>query len=184
MKDELSALLDDNLDGFSAGQVCDSLRKDPNLRARWHAYCLIGDSLRGDAGDSPDFSERVMQQVRNEPTLLAPVAPVQVSPRTRTVWHSLMPVAASVMGVAAVGWVAMSMYATADDATLVAASTARIEAVGQVAMQNLPLATDDRAASHHKYLFVHQSMSGGGPIPGAVQYVRTVSADIAGDVRR
>lgn len=184
MKDELSALLDDNLDDFASGRVCDSLRRDPELRSRWRDYCLIGDSLRGDIVGAPDFSERVMQQIRSEPTLLAPVASAQVSERARDLWHSVMPLAASVMGVAAVGWVAMSMYASSDDSALMAASAARAQAVEQVARQSLTIVNDDRADSHQKYLFVHQAMNGGGPIPGAIQYVRTVSADVAGDSRR
>lgn len=184
MKDELSALLDDNLDDYASGHVCDSLRRDPDLRSRWQAYCLIGDSLRGDLGGSPDFAERVMQQIRSEPTLLAPAASAEVSARARSLWHSVMPLAASVMGVAAVGWVAMSMYATSDDSALIAASAAGAQVVEQVARQNVTTAADNRADSHRKYLFVHQAMNGGGPIPGAIQYVRTVSADVGGDVRR
>lgn len=184
MKDELSALLDDNLDDFASGHVCDSLRRDPKLRSRWHEYCLIGDFLRGDLVGGRDLSEGVMQQIRSEPTLLAPVESAKASERTLSLWHSVMPLAASLMGVAAVGWVAMSMYATSDDSALLAASAARAQAVEQVALQNRTTVVDDRADSHRKYLFAHQAMNGGGPIPGAIQYVRTVSTEVAGDVRR
>lgn len=184
MKDELSALLDDSLDDFASRHVCDSLRRDSELRSRWHTYCLIGDSLRGDLVGGADFSARVMQQVRAEPTLLAPAASAQVSERARSLWQSVMPLAASVMGVAAVGWVAMSMYATSDDNVLITASAARSQAVEQVARQTVTSVADDRAESHRKFLFVHQAMNGGGPIPGAIQYVRTVSADVSGEGRR
>jgi len=48
MKDKVSALLDGDLDDQGMCSVIDAMRRDGSLRAQWGAYCLIGDTLRGD----------------------------------------------------------------------------------------------------------------------------------------
>lgn len=184
MKDEISALLDSDLDDASSAAVVDALRRDPMSRKRWGTYCLIGDVMRGDNLGSPDFASRVMEQVRNEPTLLAPAAIDRSGSESKQSWVNLMPIAASVMGVLAVGWVAMAMFPKDDMGVSIATAVARAPGFEQAGFQNALTAPFDQTDPHRKYVFVHQAMNGGGPIPGALQYVRTVSADIAGDVRR
>lgn len=108
MKDRLSALLDGDLDERSAHPVFESMRRDRSLRTDWEAYCLIGDVLRGERDGSAGFVGRVMANIVEEPTLLAP--PVRGPAEGGRLWQSVMPLAASVMGVAAVGWVAHTLY--------------------------------------------------------------------------
>lgn len=182
MKDQLSALLDGDLDDSSSGAVFDSLRRDPAMRERWSTYCLIGDTIRGESAGSVDLSARVMEQIRVEPTLLAPAAIERQAGERGGRRPSLMSIAASVMGVVAVGWVAMSVYPEVDSGVGVA--SARLQAVEPVGLQASVLASFDQSDPHRKYVFVHQAMNGGGPIPGALQYVRTVSTDSAGDLGR
>ncbi len=184
MKDEISALLDSDLDDASATVVVDSLRRDPALRERWNTYCLIGDVMRGDNMGRPDFAASVMEQIRDEPTLLAPAAMERSESGSSRGPANLMPIAASVMGVLAVGWVAMSMFPKVDDGVSIAATVARAPIIEQVGIQTASAVVADQSDPHRKYVFVHQAMNGGGPIPGALQYVRTVSADIAGEIRR
>lgn len=184
MKDEISALFDSDLDDSSATVVVDALRRDPALRERWNTYCLIGDVMRGDNRGRPDFAASVMEQIREEPTLLAPAAMDRSEPGSSRSLAKLMPIAASVMGVLAVGWVAMSMFPKVDDGVSIAASVARAPIIEQVGMQAASAVLSDQSDPHRKYVFVHQAMNGGGPIPGALQYVRTVSADVAGEIRR
>ena len=74
MKDKVSALLDGDLDEQATRVVFDGLRRDPDLRRDWEAYCLIGDVLRGDRDGSDDFVVRVMANLDAEPTVLAPRA--------------------------------------------------------------------------------------------------------------
>ncbi|HRP75396.1 MAG TPA: sigma-E factor negative regulatory protein [Rhodocyclaceae bacterium] len=183
MKDELSALLDGDLDEASARPVFESIRRDPALVEKWNAYCLIGDALRGDAAGFSDVSERVMARIRGEPTLLAPPATAAAEQRAPG-WRSAMPVAASVMGVAAVGLVAFTLYSQPDDQLRHATAPGSVQTVERAPVRSVvPVTSADREDAHRKYVFVHQAMSGGGPIPGAVQYVRTVS-EARGDVRR
>ena len=97
MKDKVSALLDGDLDEQATRVVFDGLRRDPDLRRDWEAYCLIGDVLRGDRDGSDDFVARVMANLDSEPTVLAPRAAPESMTRQR-MWQSLMPIAASEWG--------------------------------------------------------------------------------------
>lgn len=184
MKDELSALLDDELDPDAGARAVEAMRRDPALRLRWGNYCLIGDVIRGEPVGSIDFAERVMASVRAEPTVLAPAAsPREEQGTTAAKLQSAFAVAASVMGVAAVGWVAMSMLGGDDTLPATASLEAPVQVAEPFAVPAAALAASQWADPHRKYVFVHQAMNGGGPIPGAVQYVRTVSVDL-GDARR
>lgn len=172
MNDKLSALLDGDLDEQATRVVLDGLRSDPGLRRDWETYCMIGDSLRGDRHGSDDFVARVMANLDAEPTVLAPrAAPAAAHQR---VWQSLMPIAASVMGVAAVGLVAATLYKqdASNPQTLAAAPAVK------VVSQSAPVRTVAQPASEdalREYLFAHQGLSRSGPLPVGVQYVRTVS---------
>lgn len=184
MKDELSAFLDGVLDEDASRQVLDSIGRDATLRDRFATYTLIGDVLRGDTAGTPDFSARVMASLSDEPTVLAPPSRRAAPSRDGGFLHAVMPLAASVMGVAAVGWVAYTLFPQAEIGHSIAAAPATSQAaeVSRVAQDNT-LRMTERDDLHRKYVFVHQAMSGGGPISGAVQYVRTVS-DARGDAHQ
>ena len=185
MKDELSAFLDGDLDEEASRQVLESISRDATLRDKFDTYTLIGDVLRGDVGGTPDFSARVMSSLSDEPTVLAPPparAPVR---KSRGLFDSMMPLAASLMGVAAVGWVAYTLFPQTEVGGSIAAAPQAATRVAEIggAAQSGVLRMTEREDPHRKYVFVHQAMSGGGPISGAVQYVRTVS-DVRGDGHR
>lgn len=175
MKDKLSALLDGELGDELRRPVFDALKQDSSLRTDWNAYCLIGDALRGDHACAPDFVSRVMDGLDDEATVLAPRSVKPQTPRG-SYWRTLMPLAASLMGVAAVGWVAHALYADSAESTRLAVSAPRSPS-GEVQVAAVrpasvaPVAADP----HREYVFVHQAMTGGGPIPGAIQHVRAVS---------
>jgi sigma-E factor negative regulatory protein RseA len=106
MKEQLSALMDDQLDGPECEGCLRRLKDDDALRDDWAVYHLIGDALRGTParGLPAAFAERLAA----EPTVLAPRAmPKVVSPR-RKAWYGLS-AAASVAAVAAVGWMAVNV---------------------------------------------------------------------------
>lgn len=175
MKDKLSALLDGDLDEHSVHPVLDSMRRDRSLRADWETYCMIGDVLRGDREPPPNLVASVMEGIEREPTVLAPPSAVAGTGRSG-LWRSLMPLAASVMGVAAVGWVAHTLYSQPEAVVKLAATPVRAqvaEAAAQPARSPVPAGVQEDP--HREYVFAHQAMTGGGPIPGPVQYVRTVS---------
>lgn len=183
-EDELSAFLDGDLDEDASRQVLDSIGRNAGLRDRFVTYTLIGDVLRGDVAGRPDFTACVMASLSDEPTLLAPPQLRVTEPRNGGFMRSVMPLAASVMGVAAVGWVAYSLFPRAEVGNSIAVAPA-VSRVAEVpgGVQSSMVRLTERDDPHRKYVFVHQAMSGGGPISGAVQYVRTVS-DIRGDAHR
>jgi sigma-E factor negative regulatory protein RseA len=81
-----------------------------------------------------------------------------------------MPIAASVMGVAAVGWVAMTLNGPDGEvqrwpAPAVVASAAPVERVSRASVES----------SEREYLFAHQAMAPAAGMPGVAHYVRTVS---------
>jgi len=75
--EELSALVDGELAHAEVGRACDQWRADPDARAAWHSYHLIGDVLRsGDLSSTPehdrDFLASLRQRLAQEPVVLAP----------------------------------------------------------------------------------------------------------------
>lgn len=179
MNDKLSALIDGDLDEFSVRRMVDQLNRDDDLRKDWDIYCLIGDVIRDEEVGSHDLVSRVMAGLEEEPTVLAPNSRNAATTRS-SVWTSLLPVAASVMGVAAVGLIAATMYS--GDAGVQNLAGAQRVVVSQP-VQPVSAQGGSGELAHREYLFVHQAMTGGGPMPGASQYVRTVSAQFEESTR-
>lgn len=71
MKNQLSSLIDNELDINEAEHILNATKANDDVRAAWKHYHLIGDAMRGDAEMAGDFSSRVMQALENEPTVLA-----------------------------------------------------------------------------------------------------------------
>lgn len=185
MKDNLSAFLDGELADEAVAAACQQLGRDSELNAEWQTWCLIGDTLRGEQGSSgdggdfnADLSARVLAALADEPTLLAPAALQRKSVRP-TLVARLLPIAASVMGVAAVGVVAATLFSHQGPQPLaVVASTptaAPAAALARAPVQPLDVRQgvgNDDALS--EYLIAHQGASAGA-MPAGMQYVRTVS---------
>lgn len=102
MKDQMSALMDNEMDVGDAEHLITALKGDGELAECWSTYHLIGDAMRGESPLRPGFSHRLMQQIEAEPTILAPKT------RKRTHKPSFwMSAAASVAAVMFVGWMAL-----------------------------------------------------------------------------
>ena len=83
-KQDLSALMDAELESDAVLRVCRGWSQDAEARATWHAYHLIGDVLRSeDLATAPACDEAFMQTLRarlvQEPVPLAP-APLMLPP--------------------------------------------------------------------------------------------------------
>ena len=74
MKDQLSALIDGELDIASAEHVIKAAKSGGELKNCWAHYHLIGDAMRNELHSSHDFSARVMSALENEPIVFAPNA--------------------------------------------------------------------------------------------------------------
>ncbi len=166
MKAEISALLDDELDAYSVNRSLDALRRDSALRETWQTYHLIGDALRRSPEISTDFSAKLLARLTQEPVVLAPGA---MAPPKKNRMRYAFPLAASVMGVAAVGWVAQSLNNPQSMQLTVA----------RPASQHAPLASSSPPTAQNgalkEYLVAHQAYSPSGRMQSVAPYVRTVS---------
>lgn len=167
MKEDLSRLMDGDLDDAELDRVAPRLR-EPQALSTWACYHTIGDTLRGCHAISPEFGRRFRATLATEPTVLAPRA------RTRTerpVARWAVAAAATVAAVGVVGWTALSL--TDSPGTVVAkAREAATVRSAQVRPQVLP----------QDYVLVHQEYSPATALQGVGPYLRAVSAQ-GGDGR-
>jgi sigma-E factor negative regulatory protein RseA len=111
----LSALADGDATDSEVARAFQSWRDDPDARASWHAYQLIGDVLRSDdlasepAADAA-FLVALRARLATEPVVLAPQPRMQeeavaqpvaanASARTRTRWQGPIAMAAGFLAV-------------------------------------------------------------------------------------
>lgn len=138
MKDQISALMDDELDVEASDHVFAALKSSDECYESWSTYHLIGDAMRGNLELSPDFHKRVMAQIEAEPTVLAPKRRFEIK-RTH-----LMSVAASVAAVMFVGWMVLQQQAQSPTQDLPTASLAQ----GNVSPESM-----------NAYLLAHQELA-------------------------
>lgn len=157
MKIELSSMLDNELEPHGQQAILAALQKEKSLRAAWDTYILIGDTLRDSPELVTDLTANVINALRTEPTILAP--PLRRAPG---VMRSVAALAASLAGVAVVGWLALSPPASQTTiAPLVRAPKP---------------ATTPASERMQEYLMAHQTYSPSSRIQGGASYIRTVSS--------
>lgn len=160
MKQQLSAMMDDAAEDHECEHCVSRLKDDPELRATWELYHLIGDALRGHT--APDVAERVQRRLAAEPTVFAPRA--SAPPRRRGTWYGLS-MAASAAAVALVGWMALPLF------------DLKPEPAAPVAV-NLPEPPVVPVAQGvSDYLLAHQRFSPALAIGGIAPYIRSVTEE-------
>ncbi len=104
MNNKLSDLMDGELDDNEADEFIKLIGKNDEMVARWKIYHVIGEALRQPAFvSSLDVSEKVHQQLVNEPALLVPqLNKVYRAGRSKLLGLS----AAASIVVLVVGWIA------------------------------------------------------------------------------
>jgi sigma-E factor negative regulatory protein RseA len=167
MNDQLSALMDGELDDAESRQIYTSLARDPESRRAWHDYHLLGAALRNEPYLATDLTAKVMAALETEPVVLAP-RNLSRSGRADK-GHGWMALAASVAGVVFVGWIALAPPSSSTTAGAVVAS-----------MKKPPVVVAEsgtmQAARLQEYLVAHQAHSPSMSPQGGTRYVRTVSA--------
>lgn len=178
----LSMLADGQADATEQAQCLELWGSNPDVRAQWHVYQVIGDVMRSDelaagAADDEAFLQGLRRRLAQEPARLAPSAPRPLS-APRPAW--LAPVAMA----AGVGAVALTLTALWPAAGLspqpaVTLAAQRVPASAAVVVSNTPqvhvvsgqLIRDARL---DRYLAAHRQVSSGSTLqmPGAV--VRSV----------
>ncbi|MFA7095050.1 MAG: sigma-E factor negative regulatory protein [Gammaproteobacteria bacterium] len=102
--EQISALVDDELDDSERVSVFDRLRRDPELLHRWERYHFISDVMKNKRPVplDGDFARRVSQALEAEPALLVRPARRGNALSDKRYWAGLV-VAASVAAVAVLG---------------------------------------------------------------------------------
>ena len=176
MKSDVSALMDDALEEGSQDSVLNALCRDSRLRQTWSEYHLIGDAMRRSPRLSSDVTHAVMARLADEPTVLAPG-----TARRRGVWRYALPLAASVMGVGAVAWIAQTL--NPPQPATVAVITPRPSPQQSAVPASADRAQLANSSQDKPYLFAHQGYSPASSIQGFANYVRIVSDTREGAAR-
>ncbi|MCX7896595.1 MAG: sigma-E factor negative regulatory protein [Rhodocyclaceae bacterium] len=99
--ERLSALYDGEIESDEFAALARRLG-DEILQRQWVSYVMIGEGLRGKPACCDDFTAKVMARLEHEPIVFAPHPLRPGSSRP----HPWLALAASVAGVAVVGWLA------------------------------------------------------------------------------
>ena len=154
MKEKISALFDGQLDDDEATRLFASSAGKTVLRQDWRSYQLIGDVLRKETSLDADITDAVMMLLLEEPTVLAP--------KPRRAWQRpTLALAASLSGVAIVGWLAMRQSQESDVPILAQNTPAAVRTVAAHDMQ--------------EYVIAHQAQSANMQFQGGTEHIRTVA---------
>jgi sigma-E factor negative regulatory protein RseA len=145
MTQELSSLMDGELQAHEAERAIRGCCGNEELKRKWQDYHVIGDAMRGEYPCRGASTARILAALEREPTVLAP--------RRRLTQHAgrvAFAAAASVATVAVVGWVGMQGKSVPEGPAL--ARTAPQETgAAVVASTAVPLNVQD-------YLVVHRQV--------------------------
>jgi len=171
MKDRLCGLMDGEQPRDDA--LFDALKRDRALRDCWRQYHLIGDALKGESVLDRDITARVMAALDDEPIVLAPRKPVR-----RELQGSVLALAATLAGVAVVGWIALApAQAPKAVVPVVHSETAAAQPVS--ARTNAVPPVRQASREMQEYLIAHQTQLSTLQFRGGTEYIRTVAANRA-----
>lgn len=142
MKDQISALVDNEVLLHDAEYLYTALKSGGESRQCWATYHLIGDAMRESPVFSMDLYERIMRGVDAEPVLLAPARGGAATLKKEGWIAPRWSVAASLAAVAFVGY--MVLQQPVSEQQQLAAESQPLEIA-----QNLP----------DEYLRAHQSVA-------------------------
>ncbi|HUP95394.1 MAG TPA: sigma-E factor negative regulatory protein [Burkholderiales bacterium] len=165
--DDISALMDGELDSHQAQRGMARLKDDSELRERWDLFHLIGDAMRHEQLLSRGFNDGLAKRLQEEPTVLAPR---RSTTKARRVTTYALSAAASLSAAALVAWVAVTPNGPASLQAVAPASNAGpVQATA--ALASIP--SDGRM---NEYLLAHQGFSPSTALQGLAPYIRSVSA--------
>ena len=198
--EDLSALMDGELDVSAVTGACRAWRDDAEMRSQWHAYHLIGDVMRSedlvsDVKHDAQFLVALRERLAKEPVVFAPASAVapETAPqgRARRSWMAPAAVAAGfavVAGTLVVTQMAggLSLRESGADGS-VAQATSPLQAV---ALSDKPASATGEAPSVvlngqlvrdarlDEYLAAHKKF-GGSSLPGGPSgFLRNASVEV------
>src|SRR2546423_11332608 len=151
MTQEISSLMDGELDTHDAERAVRACCADEAQKAAWHIYHAIGDTMRGQAPRDLARPTRVIEALQTQPTVLAPRPRVAAAALARIAFAA----AASVATVAVVAWIGLQGGTAERGEAIVAKSTASIQPVAN--KTTLPPARSV-LADEQAYLTAHRQL--------------------------
>lgn len=169
MKEQLSALIDDELDTEQSQFILTAVMAGGALKKDWDTYHLIGDVMRGDFQSQTDMTQRIMREIANEPVSIAPAAVMQ-SKKRRLAWSppSAWSVAASCAAVMLVAYVAIQQQTIETKGGALA--SAQIAQTNTNRNAALSASVDVVENIPSEYLTAHQDLS-----PNGAHYIQMVA---------
>jgi sigma-E factor negative regulatory protein RseA len=200
--ERLSAMMDGEAEEATVARLCAAWRDEPEARASWHAYHLIGDVLRSEdlsshSGRDAAFLRAVRARLAEEPVVFAPAA-ASAKPRPVTAsqgglmsrwrgWSAPVAVAAGFVAVAGALLVTQtpapgpaSALAGAGEVGLRAASapTAVAEAVGIEPQAVYASGKVIRDARLEQYLAAHKQFGGSSALGVPSGFLRSATVEV------
>lgn len=183
-KSELSALYDGELEAHESQSIVAAAVRESELLTEWQAYALIGDALRQEDVGHADLTASVMAQLGAEPVVLAPR---KLSTGMRS--HPLLALAASVAGVAVVGWLALagnaqrtpgaSLFSAVSPAPtfvrLPAVATAKSPVVIQAPLEVATVSIPEDRGEMSEFMLAHHLQASTFRLPDSTEHIRTVT---------
>ncbi len=149
MTEQISSLMDGELDAHEAEGAIGSCCTDEDRKATWLLYHAIGDKMRGHAPRDLARPARVIAVLQAQPTVLAP------KPRiATTAFKVAFAAAASVATVAVVAWIGLQGGTGERTDAVVAKGASNIQPVANKATVAAPPVTVDEQA----YLTAHRQL--------------------------
>ena len=154
MKQDISSLMDGELDGQEAGRVIRSCCASEEHKDTWNLYHVIGEAIRGHAPASLERRPEAARALDKEPTVLAP--------RTRVLETTLgriaLAAAASVATIGVVSWIGTQGGAPGVQQGTVAKAASPALAVQPVAATTSLPAAAAPAPDLQDYLTAHRQI--------------------------
>lgn len=176
---DLSALFDGECDIDASRRIARAATEDHQLNEVWRIYALIGDQLRGDRPVARDMTADVMARLREEPVVLAPRP---LAPRRQ---HPFLALAASLAGVAVVGWLAMAEapeHAPVGGGYAAVSPAPTFVQAAAVPVARPPAENSGTRGDMSEYLLAHHTQASSFRLGDSTEHVRTVSV-VAGAPR-
>jgi sigma-E factor negative regulatory protein RseA len=160
MNEQISRLMDGEIDASEIDGVCAALKSDAAM-ATWNCYHAIGDVLRNETAVTRNIGYALSRQLAGEPAIVA--APPRKVSRPES-WA--LAAVATLAAVSVVGWTAYSMV----DAT--PAGFAKMREASTVSAARMRPA----ASLPADYLLAHQEYAPANALQGVGPYLRDVAA--------
>lgn len=152
MKQEISSLMDGELEPHQAGRVIRACCADEETKDTWYLYHVIGDAMRGQAPRTLQVPTQALERLGAQPTVLAPRKGMH-----STVARVAMAAAASVATVGVVGWIGSQGSGGPSSDGAVVAKSAPAAAIQPVA-STTTLAPTAPALDVSEYLVAHRQV--------------------------